>query len=30
MHAARALGLNLARRLLDQGAADLVSREHSS
>jgi len=29
-HAARALGLNLARRLLDQGAADLVSREHSS
>ncbi|WP_217180614.1 hydroxymethylbilane synthase [Streptomyces sp. AC495_CC817] len=30
MHAARALGLTLARRLLDQGAADLVSREHSS
>lgn len=30
MHAARAFGLNLARRLLDQGAADLVSREHSS
>ncbi|MFK4853492.1 hydroxymethylbilane synthase [Microbacterium sp. ZW T6_19] len=30
MHAARELGLNLARRLLDQGAADLVSREHSS
>ncbi len=30
MHAARALGLILARRLLDQGAADLVSREHSS
>jgi hydroxymethylbilane synthase len=30
MHAARALGLNLASRLLDQGAADLVSREHSS
>ena len=29
MHAARALGLILARRLLDQGAADLVSREHS-
>lgn len=27
---ARAIGLNLARRLLDQGAADLVSREHSS
>ncbi|WP_433585064.1 hydroxymethylbilane synthase [Microbacterium hydrocarbonoxydans] len=30
MHAARSLGLNLARRLLEQGAADLVSREHSS
>ncbi|MBO9625054.1 MAG: hydroxymethylbilane synthase [Microbacterium sp.] len=30
MPAARALGLILARRLLDQGAADLVSREHSS
>lgn len=28
--AARALGLILARRLLDQGAADLVFREHSS
>ena len=30
MHAARELGLTLARRLLDKGAADLVSREHSS
>ncbi|WP_241795945.1 hydroxymethylbilane synthase [Microbacterium sp. C5A9] len=30
MHAARELGLSVARRLLDQGAADLVSREHSS
>lgn len=30
MHAARALGFDLARRLLDQGAADLVTREHSS
>ncbi|WP_341933210.1 hydroxymethylbilane synthase [Microbacterium sp. LWO14-1.2] len=30
MHAARELGLTLARRLLEQGAADLVSREHSS
>lgn len=30
MHAARELGLTLARRLLDQGAADLVSRELSS
>jgi hydroxymethylbilane synthase len=30
MHAARELGLTLARRLLDQGAADLVSRERSS
>ncbi|MFF5624352.1 hydroxymethylbilane synthase [Microbacterium sp. NPDC012755] len=30
MHAARELGLTVARRLLDQGAADLVSREHSS
>ncbi|MFJ4175531.1 hydroxymethylbilane synthase [Microbacterium sp. NPDC089696] len=30
MHAARELGLTVARRLLEQGAADLVSREHSS
>lgn len=30
MHAARELGLSVARRLLEQGAADLVSREHSS
>ncbi|GGM60463.1 hydroxymethylbilane synthase [Microbacterium saperdae] len=30
MHAARELGLTVARRLLDQGAADLVSREHLS
>ena len=30
MHAARELGLTVARRLLDQGAADLVPREHSS
>ncbi|MBO0982059.1 hydroxymethylbilane synthase [Microbacterium sp. SD291] len=30
MHAARELGLTLARRLLEKGAADLVSREHSS
>lgn len=30
MRAARELGLTVARRLLDQGAADLVSREHSS
>ena len=30
VHAARELGLTVARRLLDQGAADLVSREHSS
>ncbi|WP_144874895.1 hydroxymethylbilane synthase [Microbacterium sp. 1.5R] len=30
MRAARELGLTLARRLLEQGAADLVSREHSS
>ncbi|MFT4157701.1 MAG: hydroxymethylbilane synthase [Microbacterium sp.] len=30
MHAARGLGLTLARRLLDHGAADLVSRELSS
>lgn len=30
MHAARELGLTVARRLLGQGAADLVSREHSS
>ncbi|GAT71600.1 hydroxymethylbilane synthase [Microbacterium hydrocarbonoxydans] len=29
-HAARELGLILARRLLEKGAADLVSREHSS
>lgn len=28
MHAARELGLAVARRLLDQGAADLVPREH--
>lgn len=30
MHAARELGLTVARRLLEQGAADLVFREHSS
>lgn len=30
MTAARDLGLTVARRLLDQGAAELVSREHSS
>lgn len=30
MHAARLLGLTVARRLLEQGAADLVSRELSS
>lgn len=30
MHAARELGLTVARRLLEQGAADLVSREHLS
>ncbi|MBT2483728.1 MULTISPECIES: hydroxymethylbilane synthase [unclassified Microbacterium] len=30
MRAARELGFTLARRLLDQGAAGLVSREHSS
>ncbi|KAG4073326.1 hypothetical protein HA402_008482 [Bradysia odoriphaga] len=30
MHAARELGFTVARRLLDQGAAELVSREHSS
>lgn len=30
MHAARELGFTIARRLLDQGAAGLVSREHSS
>jgi hydroxymethylbilane synthase len=30
MHAARELGLAVARRLLEQGAATLVSREHSS
>jgi hydroxymethylbilane synthase len=30
MHAARELGLAVARRLLDQGAADLVPREQSS
>ncbi len=30
MHAARELGLSVARRLLEQGAAALVPREHSS
>ncbi|KAA0962328.1 hydroxymethylbilane synthase [Microbacterium sp. ANT_H45B] len=30
MHAAREIGLSVAHRLLDQGAADLVSREHPS
>jgi hydroxymethylbilane synthase len=30
MRAARELGLVVAHRLLEQGAADLVSREHSS
>jgi hydroxymethylbilane synthase len=30
MRAARELGLSVARRLLDQGAAELVSREQSS
>ncbi|WP_243229400.1 hydroxymethylbilane synthase [Microbacterium sp. CIAB417] len=29
MHTAREIGLSVARRLLEQGAADLVSREHS-